>query len=331
LPFTTNDHQVPQLFENYRQKSAQGISLTFLCVWFVGDVANLIGALWARLVPTVIALAIYFCIADTILIAQCVYYNTINAREDARLRQASTATVDEEEPLLGRRTSLNSESNIGLPGSRRRKSSAASKRVSGTEGQHLPKISEDPLDISGSAGKEWAKNLAAVFMICAVGASGWAIAWQTRVWLPVAEGNATGDGKPTPLGAEIVGYFSAICYLGARIPQIVKNARERSCDGLSLLFFLLSVLGNLTYGAGVSFGVLKVLCRIYANGTLHRFSSTRSRGTISLPTYLGLSDRLVPWSRMPSFSFNFMFMETSRPQKRLNSFLYRLEAYLVHW
>lgn len=89
-------------------------------------------------------------------------------------------------------------------------------------------------------------------MICAVGAAGWAIAWQTRVWLPVPEGDAAGEEKPTPLGAEIVGYFSAICYLGARVPQIVKNARERSCDGLSLLFFLLSVLGNLTYGAGVS-------------------------------------------------------------------------------
>lgn len=38
----------------------------------------------------------------------------------------------------------------------------------------------------------------------------------------------------------------------ARIPQIIKNYREKSCDGLSLLFFLLSLMGNLTYGAGVS-------------------------------------------------------------------------------
>ena len=38
----------------------------------------------------------------------------------------------------------------------------------------------------------------------------------------------------------------------ARIPQIIKNQRERSCDGLSLLFFMLSLLGNATYGAGVS-------------------------------------------------------------------------------
>jgi len=59
------------------------------------------------------------------------------------------------------------------------------------------------------------------------------------------------------LGAQILGYISAICYLGARIPQIVKNQRERSCEGLSLLFFLLSLLGNLTYGAGILFHSLE--------------------------------------------------------------------------
>jgi len=252
----THHHlKAPQLVENYRQKSAQGISLTFLCVWFVGDVANLIGALWAKLVPTVIALAIYFCVADTILIAQCVYYNTLNAREEERRqRQASAASTqsDEEEPLLSRRESAASASNIGLPGSHRRKSSgAASKRV-GADGRVLPSISEDPLDVAGSAGREWAKNIVAVLIICAVGAAGWAIAWQAGVWVPVPDDSVESDAAPTPLGAEIVGYFSAVCYLGARIPQIVKNAREKSCDGLSLLFFLLSVLGNLTYGAGVS-------------------------------------------------------------------------------
>lgn len=37
----------------------------------------------------------------------------------------------------------------------------------------------------------------------------------------------------------------------ARIPQIIKNYREKSCEGLALLFFLLSLTGNFTYGASV--------------------------------------------------------------------------------
>ena len=37
----------------------------------------------------------------------------------------------------------------------------------------------------------------------------------------------------------------------ARIPQIIKNYREKSCEGLALLFFLLSLTGNFTYGASL--------------------------------------------------------------------------------
>jgi uncharacterized protein with PQ loop repeat len=37
----------------------------------------------------------------------------------------------------------------------------------------------------------------------------------------------------------------------ARIPQIVKNYRDKSCEGLALLFFLLSLMGNATYGASI--------------------------------------------------------------------------------
>jgi hypothetical protein len=54
------------LIENYKSGSADGISLIFLAIWFIGDVTNLAGALWAGLVPTVIALAMYFCVADLV-------------------------------------------------------------------------------------------------------------------------------------------------------------------------------------------------------------------------------------------------------------------------
>jgi hypothetical protein len=54
------------LIENYKSGSADGISLVFLAIWFIGDVTNLFGALWAGLVPTVIALAMYFCVADLV-------------------------------------------------------------------------------------------------------------------------------------------------------------------------------------------------------------------------------------------------------------------------
>lgn len=43
----------------------------------------------------------------------------------------------------------------------------------------------------------------------------------------------------------------------ARIPQILKNYRDKSCEGLALLFFVLSLMGNITYGLGILFHSLE--------------------------------------------------------------------------
>ncbi|KAF1839240.1 PQ-loop-domain-containing protein [Decorospora gaudefroyi] len=228
---------VPQLIENYKSGSADGISLAFLTVWFLGDITNLAGAIWAGLVPTVIALAVYFCFADLILIAQCVYYNMKNARRERKVSTRSTDSV--EAPLLARRDS----SNIGLPGSHRRDSAASRRRRASS----LPTI----VDVD-KGGREWVKNSLSIVGVAVVGAAGWAIAWKTGVWVPQPTHDDT-NGSDSPLGAQVLGYASAVAYLGARIPQIIKNQREKSCEGLSLLFFMLSLLGNATYGAGIIF------------------------------------------------------------------------------
>lgn len=46
---------------------------------------------------------------------------------------------------------------------------------------------------------------------------------------------------------QIFGWISALLYVGSRIPQIVKNYRNKSTDGLSLAMFGFSVLGNTTF------------------------------------------------------------------------------------
>ncbi|KAK7720182.1 hypothetical protein SLS57_005589 [Botryosphaeria dothidea] len=233
---------VPQLIENYKQGSADGISITFLAVWFIGDVTNLAGAAWAGLVPTVIALAVYFCFADLVLISQCLYYNIRNARRQRKVSEASSRD-SVEQPLLGRRDS----DNLGLPGSRRRSSVASRRRDSQGHVDSLAGIAEEQ-DTAG----EWRKNILSILGVCLAGAVGWAVAYATGVWRPTPVDSGAGSEDIAP-GAQILGYASAICYLGARLPQIYKNWREQSCEGLSLLFFLLSLLGNLTYGMGILF------------------------------------------------------------------------------
>jgi uncharacterized protein with PQ loop repeat len=79
--------------------------------------------------------------------------------------------------------------------------------------------------------------------------AGWTVAWQTGVWKPAPK--ERNGGVDMAAGAQVLGYISAVCYLGARLPQIYKNYCDKSCEGLSLLFFILSLMGNLTYGAGI--------------------------------------------------------------------------------
>lgn len=46
---------------------------------------------------------------------------------------------------------------------------------------------------------------------------------------------------------QLFGWGSAILYCVSRIPQIMQNFRNESVQGLSLVMFIFSVVGNLTY------------------------------------------------------------------------------------
>ncbi|POR32541.1 Aspartate-semialdehyde dehydrogenase [Tolypocladium paradoxum] len=234
---------LPQLLANYKAQSADGLSMTFLVVWLLGDASNLIGALLTRLAPTAIALAIYFCILDTVLISQVLYYNTINARRLAREVNAGPAELSEDSPLLARRRS----SSAGLPGSRIRR---ATHEESSMEPLRKMVKGEDETPDS----KPWLHNTLGLMAVYVVGFAGWFVSYKAGAWdceTPGVPKSPDGKKQPLEIVGLLLGYASAAFYLCARIPQIVKNYREKSCEGLSLLFFLLSLTGNLTYGVSL--------------------------------------------------------------------------------
>ena len=194
---------MPQLLENYQLGSADGVSLAFIIVWFIGDLANFFGAIWAGLVPTVIALAVYFIIADSVLLTQCLYYKRVNARQDLIADLTERDTDNPEQPLLGRRPS-----DIGLPGSRRRSSVSIKRRDSSLPTPILSIIPEE-----GGYVRPWVKNTICVVAVCAIGTAGWAIAWKAHLWVPTPE-DMEDDDVRSNVGAEILGYLSALLYLG---------------------------------------------------------------------------------------------------------------------
>ncbi|KAM0521201.1 hypothetical protein ACHAPE_002676 [Trichoderma viride] len=216
---------LPQMIVNYRAKSADGLSITFLAVWMLGDATNLIGGLLTNLAPTAVALAMYFCVADFLLISQCLYYNTVNAR-----RAALAAEENEEAPLLGERHHRRS--------------------VSSEDGGKIGPAGDELLERS-----TWMSNTASLIGVYVAGFIGWYLSYKAGAYReadPVVF-NAAMQASPDLLEkiGIVLGYFSAICYLCARVPQIIKNYREKSCEGLSILFFMLSLTGNLTYAVSI--------------------------------------------------------------------------------
>jgi len=165
-------------------------------VWFFGDVTNLIGAIWARLVPTVTALALYFCLADAVLILQCLYYKRLYSRKE-QLAAASTQ-IPNDDP---HQSLLNGNHPVVEPGSRRR-------RTSSFKDGSLPVVGDD-----GDTNSSWTWNTVSVVSICIAGATVWAIAWKARLWTPTPRDD---DGRVAhgPVGAMVLGYLSAISYLG---------------------------------------------------------------------------------------------------------------------
>jgi len=78
---------------------------------------------------------------------------------------------------------------------------------------------------------------------------GWALSGDNR---PRQEEPPT---KAAEIGPKVLGYASAILYLSARIPQIYHNHKVKSTEGLSLLFFMFSTLGNISFSLSILFAM----------------------------------------------------------------------------
>ncbi|RLV85470.1 putative vacuolar amino acid transporter YPQ3 [Meyerozyma sp. JA9] len=213
---------MPQLIEQWRLQSADGIAIGFISIWFLGDVLNLIGSIWAGLLPEVIFLAIWFCIADSLMIFSYIYYTRIfpkhHRRRSSHRKHSHNSSHEVHESSSGQENA---------PLLRRRSSTLTDIAM------------EQPYQ------NVFVSYVLPILFVLGAGTLGY--------FLSGSSSGPSEDDKPMTLGPQIVGYLSAFLYLGARIPQIIQNHRRRSVEGLSLLFFLLSTLGNITYAGQILF------------------------------------------------------------------------------
>ena len=180
------------------------------------------------LAPTAITLAAYFCVSDIILITQCMYYNTINARKARPQHIESSATdgsaitdgeIDgEEAPLLRRRRS----SAGGLPGSHRRHS--VRHEESGLDSLKRVVTGEDETPDRNP----WLHNALGLVAVWVIGALGWFISYRAGAWDGPDTPDAPKPASPIAVVGMVLGYASALCYLwcvihGSSLPSPMTN------------------------------------------------------------------------------------------------------------
>ncbi|KAK3295633.1 PQ loop repeat-domain-containing protein [Chaetomium fimeti] len=273
----------PQIVENFRRGSAEGLSIQFVVVWLLGDVFNILGAVLQGVLPTMLILAVYYTIADLVLMVQCFYYRGFTLRDHV-------APPAPPPPSKSRRNGNgdgngNGHYHAGEPNERtglltggvgEGAAAAAASSVHPERSPYysieererrgswthlspaVPFVSEEPETAPAPTPTTWTQAVAfnslAVLMVCAAGVAGW---WLSRTYGRGGDGDGDGDAGPPRDGqqdplefntlGQVFGWLCAVLYLGSRLPQLLLNWRRKSTEGVSVLFFLFACLGNLTY------------------------------------------------------------------------------------
>lgn len=223
---------VPQIYENFYRKSAEGLSLMFVVLWLAGDIFNLLGAMLQHLLPTMIILAAYYTIADIILLVQCLFYGQDGPVDPVHLSPANPINENvlqdvfhEHDPLLGderhreRHDYVDTSSSVSV--------------ITSTAGNKN----------SDSTFKHYLLKIMIVSSVILAGFLSWYISYIRN---PPKQHEPELDLQMNWL-AQSFGYLSAVLYLGSRVPQILLNFKRKSCEGISFLFFLFACLGNTTF------------------------------------------------------------------------------------
>lgn len=199
--------QIPQIVKNHRRKCVDGISPQFLLAWILGDVSGLLGCIITKQLLFQTLLATYYCIIDTVLIAQFFMYRTTIEYIDGCEFNADSTDNTNRITRKGRKSSAF-------------KDSVLSAMKVGSFAAGLKSVSAAPVDMILNE----THNLQSVF--------------STALALSASAGLYLGRG---------MGYFSTFMYLISRMPQIAHNFQRKSTTGISMLLFVSTFAGNLTY------------------------------------------------------------------------------------
>lgn len=191
-----------------------------------------------------IILAVYYTLADIVLIIQWGFYNHQEEMVDvSHLSPATPLLQDEHDHHHHTHSDPNEETNqpqIDYGAVHAQVESGRNEEDDFLSDETASEILE-PVPLW----KTILLNTILVFLVFLAGIVGWAFSNQSQPKKPHIPEN------DTPLEfnfmGQLFGWLCAVLYLGSRIPQILLNFKRKSCEGISFLFFLFACLGNITF------------------------------------------------------------------------------------
>ncbi|KAI8047590.1 PQ loop repeat-domain-containing protein [Gilbertella persicaria] len=207
--------QIPQVMKNYKLRSADGLSLYLLYFWLAGDLGNMLSCILNSQLPFQIYLATYFVSTDLILLFQYFYYGKGDlqcSEDDWKINTFDQLANDEESSALIHENTL-----------------------------ELTKTMEDITSVSSKYGS--VSNTKTSTMLMGVLLFGWNFGSHPMV-------SALSTENPVTFGWTLAWICNSL-YLLSRIPQIYKNFKRHSTQGLSLALFFFAVSGNVTYALSI--------------------------------------------------------------------------------
>ncbi|CUM64991.1 uncharacterized protein PRCAT00002609001 [Priceomyces carsonii] len=242
--------QLPQIYINYKHKSAEAISPSFLLLWFAGDFLSFTSCLLNEVVLKFqVYLSLFFLTNDVILCLQYYYYNSVYPKKYGAVEylEENTYTLNQSLDLLNVLESRDINTNGASDSNPLSASSTSEIHIRA----HANKSDDNTLSLVSSLNSGYnsvddnknRNNTAKAISIATMFNMGGAAA--------AAEYDIDSSQMSLFMLAQNLGVLLAwgctAVYISSRLPQLYKNYKTKSVEGISPLLFGSALIGNLTY------------------------------------------------------------------------------------
>lgn len=228
---------IPQLVLNCKSGNAdKALSFYFLFFWLAGDTCNMVGCILASQLPIQILTGVYYILMDLIMIIQYLYLCKIKNSDRYRARNRSQNRIrrDSEDSFLDNTDLLPDDQNLQHNNFREN----APLLMMFVPFVNVGYYNADKLYKFSDL---W--NIQNAYDSATINAN-------LGANIPFNHDQNLLANKNAAIGYTL-GIISCIFYMISRLPQITRNFKRGSTQGVSISMFILAILGNFLYGTSV--------------------------------------------------------------------------------